>query len=274
MRKIKINGKSYELLPDNQRRYDGYYYRGEITDRSPVDTRVIGHVVEEKTKIAVCRKDNKVLRKAVYVGTGVAGVAVLCFSVLVIGFDVDVPHWELSRNGDDIVGELDTGIRKESRKFSYSQYVTYDGTDVLLFVTSKNGGEISLTIDGVSSEYVPVDQAYSIPMQLNLGAEQITQGILKLKHGDSVEEFPIVVEHLNTTKPDIAMGDISDKEFAQEQWSETLTSGESMLKETTSEDDENITGTTEADFSAFPVIEPKGWKDEERADETAVTEEE
>lgn len=272
MRKIRIDGKVYELLPDNQRRYDGYYYRGEITERSPVDTRIIGHIVEDKTKIAICRKDSKALRRVLYVGTGISGAVVLLFSIVVIGFDVDVPHWELDRNGDDIIGELDNGIRKETRKFTYSQYTTYDGENVLLFVTSKNGGEVSITVNGKTSEYVPIDQAYNIPMNLELDSEQIVEGTLNFKRGDSIEEYPIVVEYLNTTKPQLPVGNIADIEVGRELWDGVSSNTESMLKETSAADDENITATTEANFAEFPVIEPKGWKDEERAEESVETE--
>lgn len=50
MKRVNILGKTYELLPDTLRKYDGYYYGGEVMDHAPVNSKIVGYVVEENRR--------------------------------------------------------------------------------------------------------------------------------------------------------------------------------------------------------------------------------
>lgn len=255
MKRVRILGKSYELLPDTQRKYDGYFYNGEVLDHAPVNTVIVGYVVEEKQKIAICKKTHKEFYPVVYALTGLAGIVTLGLCVAVLLFDVDVQHWTVQQNGDDIVGELDDGIIRTSRSFAYSEYVTYDGANVLLFLDSKNkDAEISLTVGDISSDYANIGDAFSIPMELPLKEQEITQAILHVKMGDEIADYPLVIEYLASTKPVLEVGNITDNIEANRLY-ENGVSGNEMLPNATKDNDAYKTfEDSNTDFESFEKI--------------------
>ena len=255
MKRVNILGKTYELLPDTLRKYDGYYYDGEVLDRAPVNSKIVGYVVEEKQKIAICKRVRKELYPVLYAVVGLAGIVTLSLCVAVILFDVEVPHWTIEQNGDDVVGVLDDGVTRTSRTFAYSEYVTYDGENVLLFLDSKNkDAEIAVTAGGITSTYLPVTEAFSVPIQLSINEQEITQGILHLKVGEEITDYPLVIEYLASNTPTLSVGNISDNIEANRQYEEGVPGQSMLLEETKDKNDYKTYEDSNSNFESFNKI--------------------
>lgn len=250
MKKIKINGVYFDIHEDTERRYDSYYYRGEVFDHSPVGTRVCGYIQDDNVKVAICQKCYKLVPRVVYGSTAVVGVCVVVLGAVVLGRNVVVPHYMQVDSRDDVIGELDKGVEKASGKLIYSSYATYNGKNVSIFVDGKNKGEVSVSVGDVSSEYLPIGEAYQISIALNLKPEDIAQGTLHIRQGNSVSDHSIVIEYLNDATPKIAAGSIEDRQ---------VTTG-GMMKGS-DEKETSVGDTTEEDFSDFSVIAPKNIKE-------------
>lgn len=255
MRRVNILGKTYELFPDTLRKYDGYYYNGEVYDHAPIDVKTIGYVVEEKQKIAICKKTHKKLYPVLYIFVGLSGIVTLGLCLAVILFDVNVPHWTIEQNRDNVIEDLDDGVTRTSRTFAYSEYVTYDGENVLLFFDSKNKNiEVSVTIGEDTSEYLPFDKAFSVPMQLPLNEQEITEGVLHIKAGDEITDYPLVVEYLVNNTPTLKVGNISDNIEANKRYELGVTGNPMLPEETKDNDDYKNYEDSNTNFESFEKI--------------------
>lgn len=250
--KITIEDKPYELHKDELRKYDGFFYGGQILDRLPIDARIIGYVVEDKLKIAVCRKTYQKYYPLLYGLVGISGIAVLVFSILVIGFDVEVVSWLPTRNRDNVIGKLDDGTVKEDGGLKYSQYATYSNGNLSLYVEGKQKAEVSVTVDGVTSTYTPVAESYRIPITLELGKQEITQGSLNYKIGESINSYPLIVEHLDVEKPDLPKGNILDNKEARYQVEQSKPTDSMIAHPTEEEAVDNKQVAT--DFENFDIV--------------------
>lgn len=255
MRRVNILGKTYELFPDTLRKYDGYYYNGEVYDHAPIDVKTIGYVVEEKQKIAICKKTHKKLYPVLYIFVGLSGIVTLGLCLAVILFDVNVPHWTIEQNRDNVIEDLDDGVTRTSRTFAYSEYVTYDGENVLLFFDSKNKNiEVSVTIGEDTSEYLPFVKAFSVPMQLPLNEQEITEGVLHIKAGDEITDYPLVVEYLVNNTPTLKVGNISDNIEANKRYELGVTGNPMLPEETKDNDDYKNYEDSNTNFESFEKI--------------------
>lgn len=255
MRRVNILGKTYELFPDTLRKYDGYYYNGEVYDHAPIDVKTIGYVVEEKQKIAICKKTHKKLYPVLYIFVGLSGIVTLGLCLAVILFDVNVPHWTIEQNRDNVIEDLDDGVTRTSRTFAYSEYVTYDGENVLLFFDSKNKNiEVSVTIGEDTSEYLQFDKAFSVPMQLPLNEQEITEGVLHIKAGDEITDYPLVVEYLVNNTPTLKVGNISDNIEANKRYELGVTGNPMLPEETKDNDDYKNYEDSNTNFESFEKI--------------------
>lgn len=255
MRRVNILGKTYELFPDTLRKYDGYFYDGEVYDHAPIEVKIIGYVIEEKRKIAICKRTHRELYPVLYTIVGLSGIVTLGLCFAVVLFDVDVPHWTMEQNRDEIIGDLDDGVTRTSRTFAYSEYVTYDGENILLFFDSKNKNiEVSVSIGEKTSEYLPYDKAFRVPMQLSLNEQEITQGVLHIKAGDEITDYPLVVEYLVNKAPTLEVGNITDNIEANKRY-EAGAPGETVLPgETKDNDDYKNYEDSNTDFESFEKI--------------------
>lgn len=215
MARIKINGESYKIYRDERDRYSWYYYRGELTERAPYDTRVVGYVRSSKELIAICKKINHKLNKAVYYGTALSGVLVCVSALLVFNMNIEVPEWvqrEVIQRDT-----LDDGVQRVSSRLAYSEYATYDGNNVLLYVSSKKNADIALRFGDITTDFVNVKDGYSIPMDLDIEEQGMVQGVLLYRIGDKIDEYPLVVEYPITETIQLAQGSEEDAKQAYEE---------------------------------------------------------
>ena len=215
MARIKINGESYKIYRDERYRYNWYYYKGELTERAPYDTRVVGYARSGKELIAICKKINHRLNKAVYYGTALSGVLVCVSALLVFNMNIEVPEWvqrEVIQRDT-----LDDGVQRVSSRLAYSEYATYDGSNVLLYVSSKKNADIALRFGDTTTDFVNVKDGYSIPMDLDIDEQGMVQGVLLYRIGDKVDEYPLIVEYPITETIQLAQGSEEDAKQAYEE---------------------------------------------------------
>lgn len=215
MARIKINGESYKIYRDERSRYNWYYYKGELTERAPYDTRVVGYVRSGKELIAICKKINHRLNKAVYYGTALSGVLVCVSALFVFNMNIEVPEWvqrEVIQRDT-----LDDGVQRVSSRLAYSEYATYDGTNILLYVSSKKNADIALRFGDTTTDFVNVKDGYSIPMDLDIDEQGMVQGVLLYRIGDKVDEYPLIVEYPITETIQLAQGSEEDAKQAYEE---------------------------------------------------------
>lgn len=215
MARIKINGESYKIYRDERDRYNWYYYKGELTERAPYDTRIVGYVRSGKELIAICKKINHRLNKAVYYGTALSGVLVCVSALLVFNMNIEVPEWvqrEVIQRDT-----LDDGVQRVSSRLAYSEYATYDGSNVLLYVSSKKNADIALRFGDTTTDFVNVKDGYSIPMDLDIAEQGMIQGVLLYRIGDKIDEYPLVVEYPITETIQLAQGSEEDAKQAYEE---------------------------------------------------------
>ena len=248
MKTININGKTYELHTDDKSRYTYYMYKGELLDRSPYDTRIIGYVTEGKDTIAICKKIPHKLYKGVYAGTAALAVVVCGFTFITFNLDIDIPEW--TQNVLQQEEKLDDGVNRVSPKMYYSEYVTYSDGAVSLFVSTKQKADIAVTSGGITSEWLSADDCYSIPIELNLEEQGVTSGTLLYRVGDTTEEYPLIIERLESV----------DIQLEQGERTEVIQSGGYILagsgNESSSEVEEVLGNVSnpEEDFSGWTVI--------------------
>lgn len=215
MARIKINGESYKIYRDERDRYSWYYYRGELTERAPYDTRVVGYVRSGKELIAICKKINHKLNKAVYYGTALSGVLVCVSALLVFNMNIEVPEWvqrEVIQRDT-----LDDGVQRVSSRLAYSEYATYDGNNVSLYVSSKKNADIALRFGDTTTDFVNVKDGYSIPMDLDIAEQGMVQGVLLYRIGDKIDEYPLVIEYPIIETVQLAQGSEEDAKQAYEE---------------------------------------------------------
>ena len=248
MKTIKINGKNYELRTEEKSRYTYYLYKGELLDRSPYDTRIIGYVTEGKDTIAICKKIPHALYKSIYAGTAILAVAVCGFAFITLNLDINIPEWTqgvLQREE-----RLDDGVNRVSPKMYYSEYVTYNDGIISLFVSTKQKADIAVTSEGMTSDWFPAKDCYSIPLDLNLAEQGVTTGTLLYRVGDITEEYPLIIERLENI----------DIQLEQGERTEVIQSGGSMLAgsggeiNNPSEQPLESISNSEENFSGWAVI--------------------
>lgn len=251
MARIKIGGVKYVLHPDNLRRYDGYYLDGDITDIAPLDTYVIGYVVDDKLKIAICKKYHKHLYPILYGGIGIGAVVVICMCVIAFNPRIEVPHWTPTAR-EDVVGELEWGDVRTNTKFAYNQYATYDGEFVNLYVDSKDKVDIAVKVGELCSEFLPVTN--KVPMGVDMEPQEIREAKLLVRSGDSVEEYPLVIERFNTVQIELRQG--TDEDYQRGLDEAAIAQEANRPKDESSADDRNWNNYVEedTDFASFPVI--------------------
>lgn len=225
MRKIKVSGKVYKVNSGALRRYDSYLYRGELLQHAPIDSTVVGYITEEGENIGICKPSYRRFTPVLYGGIGVLSVGVLALGIFVFNQEYHINPWKQSvLDGGDGTGELDDGMAKGDKKFSYSRYATYDGNVVsLLYDTSYSNAEIALSFSGIVSDYYNISEASQIPFQLSLENEDVLDGTLLLKRGNSVEEYPISVERLHQAEViQLAQGSEYDRDTAYNQFTQDV----------------------------------------------------
>lgn len=254
MRKVTYEGKEYTIKEGELRRYDYYFYKDEIFEEQPEKTLVEGYFVVEGSKVGYCKKD---------LGKGnmviIAGVSLLCICAGgFIGFkalsstNIEVPHFEWTANKDNVIGELDDGVVKANKKLSYSQYATYDGESVAMWVDSKDAtAEVQLVYGDASSSYVAVEDSYSIPISLGIEPQDVVEVTMNYKKGDKVVEYPVTVEYLQNEAPTLEMGDKDDYDLSKSQ-------AESLATEETIVNDINEYQETDTDFENFYTLDMEG----------------
>lgn len=275
VKKIKVDGKVYKVNSDDLRHYDGYIYKGELLKHAPVDTVVVGYITEGNENIGVCKKSLVKLVPVLYGGIALSAVSVIAFGVFVFNQEYHVTPWiRTTADGGNGTGELDDGTEKVNKKFSYTRYLTYDGSNVSLsYATDYRDAEIALSVDGKVTEYKSAKDAYSFPMDLELLNEDVKEGVLLLRRGESVEEYPIIVENLRQAEQiQLAMGSDSDREAAFNQVTQDIIEAgryEEPEKATGQDGNLNLSAYTDdgvnIDFANFSVITVK--KDYNQEDE-------
>lgn len=212
MRRIEIGGDKYVLHEQTLRHYDGFVYEDTIHKAKPENTHIIGYIIDGGSKYAVCTKSYDKLGKVIIVGLSILAIGVIGGGGYIISkaLDVEVSHFTFGSR-DNVVEKLDDGVVKAKAGLSYSQYATYDGSTVGVYIDTKDrSSEVKLVIGDASSEYVPVEEAYAIPISINMKEQEALEGTLFYKKKDHVEEYPITVEYLNVTKPEISQGDFTE----------------------------------------------------------------
>lgn len=207
-RKIQIGDTKYILYEDKLRMYDGYVYgNDEVLDEKPAGTNVIGYIMDSGQKIAVCKKSYDKYGSVAVMVSAVIAIAVVSVSIHVISkvTDVDVPHFSFNR--DNVVEDLDNGVKKEAEGFQYSEYGTFDGNNASVFTKAKHGdATVQLVFGDVKSDVYKAGDTASIPLAIDIPVEDIGVGKLVYTSGDVVKEYPIVLEYTSTVKPDIPLG--------------------------------------------------------------------
>lgn len=279
MRKIKVDGKVYEVNSGELRRYNGYLYKGQLYEHEPLDTYVVGYITEEGENIGVCKKSWKHLLPVLYAGIGVMAVCTVAFGVFVFNEEYHVTPWtQTFADGGDGSGELDDGMAKGDRKFSYSRYATYDGEYVsLLYDTSYSNAEVALKIKGEVTEFRNIKEASIIPMSFSLENEEVVEGVLMLRRGSEVEEYPLAVERLKGVEQiQLALGTDSDREAGYRQMtSDIVEAGHyeepANIMGSGNDGNLNLSAYTDdgvnIDFASFDVIIVKRGPDGERLNE-------
>lgn len=251
MKKVTYDGVDYPIKDGELRKYDYYFYKGDLYEELPEKTLVDGYFVVECNKVGYCKRDLGNANLLI-----VAGVSVLCVCIggffgarALQAFNVEVPHFEWTKNKDNVIGDLDDGVVKASRKLSYSQYATYDGESVSMWIDSKDSSaEVQLVYGETSSSYVPVADSYNIPIGLGIEPQDVVEVIMNYKKGDKVIEYPVTVEYLQNEVPTIEMGNEDDYALAHTQPTE----------EETVVSDINEYQETNIDFENFYTIDISG----------------
>lgn len=207
-KKIQIGDTNYILYEDKLRTYDGYVYgNDEVLDEKPEGTNIIGYIMDSGQKIAVCKKSYDKYGGIAVAACAVVAVAVITASVCAISkvTNVDVPHFSFNR--DNVVEDLDDGVKKEAEGFQYSEYGTYDGHNASVFTKAKHGdATVQLVFGDVKSDVYKAGDTASIPLTIDIPVEDIGVGKLVYTRGDVVKEYPLVLEYTSTVKPDIPLG--------------------------------------------------------------------
>lgn len=208
-KKIQIGDTNYILYEEKLRMYDGYVYDSdEVLDEKPEGTNIIGYIMDSGQKIAVCKKSYDKYGPAVVGACAVLAVAVIGVSVFALSkvTNVEVPHFSFNR--DNVIEDLDDGVKKEAEGFQYSEYGTYDGENASVFTKAKHGdATVQLVFGDVKSDVYKAGDTSSIPLPLDIPVEDIGVGKLVYTRGDVVKEYPLVLEYTSTVKPDIPLGD-------------------------------------------------------------------
>jgi hypothetical protein len=249
MNKITINGKSYTLYSRCDSKCYGYCYEDELHPIQPADTEIIGYVDIQHLRYAVCKKKASVVTRVfIYILIAIAAIVVVALPIIMVtGFNPEVKHFTFSHQ-DTREPTLDDGTVKVSSGLSYSQYATYNGDYVAVFIEAKNKkAEVKLVVGDVESEYVPAEEAYMIPMHLDMEEQSVLGGTLLYKVGETVKDYPITIEYLAVSTPEIPQGDPVP-----------TTAVDTSLPQPTEEtvvNDINEYQETDTDFENFVVID-------------------
>ena len=252
-KKIVINNTKYQLYEDSLRNYDGYILiTGDtVLDKKPKDHVVIGYIIDSGQKIAVCKKSYEKLAPIFIGGVSIlaAGFLAGLFIFLRNATNVDVPHFTFNR--DNVIESLDDGVTKEKDGLTYSEYGTYDGTNASVYVKSRHkDATLKLVFGDVESEEVPITEAYSIPINLNINVEDAISGTMIYKRGDTEIPYSIILEYANTVAPSLQMGEDVPRETTAEikKTPDETSEGETIVN------DINEYKESEADFGNFEVL--------------------
>lgn len=250
MRRIKALGKDWEFHEDKRYKYDGYILNDEIYPERPAGSEITGYIRNGAQYLAICKRSYVKAYPIIYLCAGVLAMSVLLLSYKAIcSIDVDVPRYSFESNRDDVVGELDEGVVKGSSKLAYSQYCTYDGENVAMYVEAKNC-DIQLVFGSEKSEIVPVEQASKIPMHITMEVEDVLDGTMIVIEKGKEKTYPVTVEYLKNETPTLSTHD------AHVEVQQTL--AREVIEETIDNDNINAYVETDTDFENFDVVRPNG----------------
>ena len=252
-KKVVINNTKYSLYEDSLHSYDGYIeITGDtVVDKKPKDQVIIGYIIDSGQKIAVCKKsyDKFAPILIAVVSTLAVGFLVCLFILLRNITDIEVPHFTFNR--DNVIESLDDGVVKEKGGFTYSEYGIYDGTNASVYVKSRHkDATLKLVFGDVESEEVPITEAYSIPINLDMQVEDAISGTLVYKRGDVETPYTIILEYTNTTAPSLQVGETTETVTTAEidKAPNETSEGETIVN------DINDYKESEADFGSFEVL--------------------
>lgn len=268
MRKVKVDGLTYELHTDTKQYYDYYWLKGEVYEHAPIDTEVIGYIIQNKSVIGICKRVSAAMKPVAYTIIGVLSAFVLVIGAFVFTRNYDVVKWNRFENQDDVIGALDDGVVEVSKKFSYSQYAVYDGSVLSLFYDTDKPVDIAVDVEGVRTEFLTSDIGYKQPIILDLAPEDILNGNLIVRDGENISEYPIVIERLVTSEPVIlALGNESDRIEALQEFEGIIQQGKPEESVSVQDGNLNISTVTDdnvnVDFASFEVFTYKGELDDE-----------
>ena len=195
-KKPKLN-KGKCTRPTNA--YEGYWCEGKIVKRIPAGYRVSAEAYVDNELVGVCYKPKSplfyIVILVIVAVIATAGVLVYKFAMKEDG----IPDNQKVDTGDVSIEE--NGLfNTKAVIFKYNKFpaVISDSLDLRL-VNGDTAAEVIVTAPGITVDTLqmePNEERYYVPVKVD-SKDELIEGKLIYKAGDSSKEFDIVIENIN-----------------------------------------------------------------------------